>query len=359
MNNKVLIAIATNSAGGAERAVSYIANFLSKYKYDVYLVNSDNDSSFYQISNSVNVIKLNCDKGNKYLKNIRLFFKIRSLISELRPKFALAFLIKMEVPVILNSMYYNIPVFTSVRNDPEVYDRFTNVFRKIFYPYVNGVVFQSLSASEHNSFNNLNKKVVIRNMLGEQYCNLNGIVSAENRRKKIISVGRLTQQKNQSLLIRAFAIVSKYFPDYTLEIYGTGEEETRLRELINDLKINEKIQLLGNCKDIILKCQDYSLFVLPSNYEGFPNVLVEAMACGIPVISTDFPSGVARELIVDDSYGFVIERDNVAKLAEKIIYVLSNSDRAQMMAINSLYVRDVLSPGLICKQWQDFIETNI
>lgn len=111
------------------------------------------------------------------------------------------------------------------------------------------------------------------------------------RENVIVAAGRLAPQKNFSLLIKAFARFNKHHPEYTLRIYGEGELREELTNLTNSLQIAEKVELPGRSVSLLQEMNSAAMFVLTSDYEGMPNVLLEAMCMGMPVISTDCPSG--------------------------------------------------------------------
>ena len=359
MSKKVLIAISTNGPGGAERAASYLANYFASEGYIVFFVNSDANSCFYNLDNRVKIIKLDCDNKGKIKNNLRLFARIRSLIKKTKPDFCIPFLIKMELPVILSCVRYRIPFFTSVRNDPSQYDLFTRLFRKIYFKKANGVIFQSKKAMAHKDFSSLERKTVISNMIGPQYSSFINYSIGSKRSRRIFTVGRLCKQKNQALLIDAFEKIADSISDFQLHIYGTGDLKEYLENKIIKDGYQNTIFLDGNVNDAIILNSDASLFVLPSNFEGFPNVLVEAMSCGIPVISTNFPSGVAEEIIIDGINGKLVPTQDIDALSKAMLFMINNPENADIMAKNALKVKEDLSVNKICSQWKFFIETQL
>lgn len=141
----------------------------------------------------------------------------------------------------------------------------------------------------------------------------------------IISVGNLRQPKGFPYLLDALKIVNKKKTVYLI-IIGKGKEEKRLKEMAKDMGINERVDFLGFKKNPFKYIANVDLFVLSSLWEGFPNVLLEAMACQTPVISTDAPYGPA-EIIEDNINGYLVPAADSARLAEKILYVLENLDK--------------------------------
>ena len=167
------------------------------------------------------------------------------------------------------------------------------------------------------------------------------------------------KQKNQQLLIKAFSQIANEFEGYQLHIYGQGELKQELEKLINDLGLENKVFLKGVMKNAIMENRDASLFVMSSDYEGFPNTLVEAMANGIPSISTDFNTKSARELFKDESCGWLVNVSDENDLAQKMRLVLSDESDLNDKSKNGLYVRDMLNSNKICDQWLEEIRMAI
>ena len=180
-----------------------------------------------------------------------------------------------------------------------------------------------------------------------------------NRKKKIIAAGRLSPQKNYELLIRAFNRICNCFPEYRVEIYGEGPEKDSLEKLIQELGLQSKIILMGTKLNVIKEEAAASLYVMSSDYEGFPNALAEAMASGLPVISTDFPSGVAHEIIEDGKNGYVVPLGDEEKLAEAMKKILSNSELQEIMSKNNEGIREQLSEAQVYKVWKELFEKLI
>lgn len=151
-------------------------------------------------------------------------------------------------------------------------------------------------------------------------------ISQLAKNEYILSVGRLSKQKNQRLLIHAHKNVMKKKPNLYLFLAGSGPEEKLLREEANALGLNNKIKFLGVCNqsELALLYKNASLFVLPSKWEGFGNVLVEALYYGCPVVSSDCPSGPS-EIIQSDEHGQLFKVNSLTDLTAKIKLSLSKS----------------------------------
>ena len=166
--------------------------------------------------------------------------------------------------------------------------------------------------------------------------------------KKIIGVGRLVRQKNFLSLIRAFRMVVLHHPDWILEIYGDGHERQMLQKTIDELKLNDNIFLRGHRIQIEEKMSRAYCLVLSSIYEGFGMILIEAMSCGLPVVSYDCPCG-PKDIVTDGVDGFLVPTGNERMLAEKICFLIEHPDiysamREAARAKSRKYNTDIIIP---------------
>ena len=175
------------------------------------------------------------------------------------------------------------------------------------------------------------------------------------RKKKIVCTARLSPEKNQAFLIKTFALIKDKYPEYKLEIYGEGPCRNDLQKLIDDLNVNSCVRLMGRKHDIIKYIQDASVFVLPSNSEGMPNALLEAMALGIPCISTDCPIGGPADIIDDGVNGILIPMNDQNALIEAIDKIISNQIFANKLSKNASLVTSKFDTDIICKEWGEYL----
>ena len=173
-------------------------------------------------------------------------------------------------------------------------------------------------------------------------------------KRRVVSVGRLDKQKNFPLIIKSFAKLPDKFDEYILDIYGEGPERPYLQSLIDDEKMSDRITLCGAKQNLLSQINDADLFVLPSNYEGFPNALLEAMAIGLPVISTDFSTGIARELVLPEN-GRVVPVCDEEKMTEALCELLEDGELREKMGKNNREkCKEFYIPEIIQK-WKDAI----
>lgn len=178
---------------------------------------------------------------------------------------------------------------------------------------------------------------------------------AQERSNEIVAAGRLNNQKNFSILIRAFSKLATRFPEHKLVIYGEGEKRNELFQLIKEKQLSERIFLPGNVEDIGDKMRKACMFVLSSDFEGMPNALMEAMALGLPCISTDCPVGGPRFLIDSGENGILIPTGNEEALVNAMEQILRDPREADVMGKKAHAIIDKCNPNRVYKQWEMFV----
>ena len=168
--------------------------------------------------------------------------------------------------------------------------------------------------------------------------------------KKVISVGRLAAPKNYASLIRAFKNVADKHPDWILEIYGDGPQEVELKSLITRLNLEKHVFLKGfssNVKEVMINA---SIFTLSSVFEGFGLVIVEAMACGLPVVSYACPCG-PKDIITEGKDGFLVNVNDEVTLANKINILIENEELRKQMSNAAKIKADQYNIENITSMW--------
>ena len=269
----------------------------------------------------------------------------------------LTFLPKLSSFIFAQKRFIKCPVILAERADPNTFCNSSKKNKKIFeqyYPKADGYIFQTEDAREYYRTHGINveNSVVIPNAINPEFIRPQ---YQGKRRKVIVGAGRLTEQKNFTLLINAFAEVGKTYPEYELEIYGEGPLKN---DLINEAKvlgIAEKVKFQGYVKNLGDRIQDAAMFVLSSNFEGMPNALIEAMALGMPVISTDCPAGGSKFLIKNKKNGLLVPTNDINAMVDAISYILKDSKKAKEMAQLAYNVGDELQFDKVYDKWNEFI----
>ncbi len=176
----------------------------------------------------------------------------------------------------------------------------------------------------------------------------------ERRRSRIVGVGRLSPEKGFDLLIRAFARLSPWYPEWTLQILGEGPQRRVLEQLADSLGVRNRVQLAGWTDGPQAALLQASAFVLPSRYEGFPNALLEAMACGLPCVASDCESGPA-EIIRDGVDGLLVPPEDVDALAEALRQLVSDQAHRARLGRRAEEVVSRFSPDAFFARWDDVL----
>jgi glycosyltransferase involved in cell wall biosynthesis len=168
--------------------------------------------------------------------------------------------------------------------------------------------------------------------------------------RRIVALGRLSHEKGFDLLLDAFARVAAQHPDWTLEILGDGEQRAHLERQLVDLQLQTRVRLAGWVESPLRRLQAAGLFVLPSRYEGFPNALLEAMACGLPVVSFACESG-PQEIIRHEVDGVLVPPADVPALAAALGRLMSEAATRERLGRRAVEVVSRFSEREFFQRW--------
>ncbi|MBI0577479.1 glycosyltransferase [Neobacillus cucumis] len=321
---KYLFVTNSLSSGGAERVVSILANGIAEEGYDVHLILYERVKNEYPISDKVKLHLLPKRNGeNKIKYNTHKFLKMRKMIYEISPDIIIPFLPDQVNHFFLASRFMKIPFIFTVRNNPFLYpeSKKMRLVGKMVALLSTGIFLQTKEQTEFFPKFAREKIFVVPNPVS------NDLIGCNYQKRKsiaeIATFGRLSAQKNQRLLIHAFERVYKTNKSIRLSLYGAGEEENNLEVLVKSLGIDDVVTFKGRVSNVGDALMSTDLFVLSSNYEGMPNALMEAMAVGLPCISTDCPTG-PRDLIQNKENGILIKSNNIDELVSAINYCVEN-----------------------------------
>lgn len=353
--DKIKICFLINSlgTGGAERTVTYLANDFTSKGYDIDIV-IYGDKGIYSLDPKINLFNIYQSKGKK-----NLFSKGYSIVKRI---IEFRKYVKTNNPDVIFCMLYNSVIYTyfvnkvvisSERSNPMYASSFEKKIKNMLFNKANGVIFQTERAKLFYSKKIQNKSIVIPNAVGNM--DAYGIDYEGERRKTIVAIGSLKAEKDYKTLINAFSIVHSKHPDYKLEIYGEGLLKNELISLTDNLKLNNCVDFKGKQKDVLHQVKDASCYVLSSISEGMPNALMEAMAIGLPCVSTDCPNGPS-ELIIDGYNGLLVPIQDSILLSEAICKMIENQDFAEQCSLNAKKIKETNSINNISQRYLNFIE---
>ncbi len=342
---KIIMVTAGMSGGGTERVIAVLANYMAKKDCDVMIVMTSRDEVVYELQNRVQVLSIGGSTGGSLLKRIKRVCNLRKLFRQDKEQIIVSFGTETNLFSLLAGIGLKNRVIVSERNDPNQcsYPRLRNVV----YRMADGLVFQTEEARSCFPKKIAGRGCVIPNPLAEK---MEPDLKRE-RNREVVTVGRLEPQKNHALLLRAFCGFVEFYPDYRLVLYGKGYLEKELKALAKELQIEEKVFFAGFAENVKEKIQNAAMFVLSSDYEGVSNSLMEAMALGLPVISTDCPIGGSAMLIEDKVNGLLIPVGDEKALTDAMKYMAEDISRAEKIGKKAEYVREKYSVEQICEKW--------
>lgn len=345
-----------HGSGGAERQIIMLANALSEKGHEVHFAILAENKSKYGIADKVIVHDLTNVEAAKENKILNRFHALKKMLNELQPDISIHYWLQSAYFCTLMGKLVSGKVIYSERGDPgdAEYKGALGIVRNLAFKRIDGFVFQSEGARDYFKESVKRRSVVIHNSVSipeDKY-----LKPCESREKKIVNVGRFHPQKNQKLLIDAFYNIAAEFPEYTLEIYGDGELREELQTQIDALGLTERVLLKGTTKNILDYVYTASLFVLTSDYEGMPNALMEAMAIGVPCISTDCRPGGARTLIENGTNGWITPVCDKKELAKRMTAVLHCPQNAEEVALKATKIRDTHTSKTVFCAWEKFLE---
>lgn len=362
---KIVFHIHNLNKGGAERVVVTLAERFSLDGNEVVIITEEHNKDEYSLSDKVRRISFDREEGSsgllsrmKELKSRR--DELRKALKSEKPDIVIAFARSASYRAV-SAANGICPVIVSVRNDPkrDYVGTMNKLFIKMYLNKADYCVFQTEEARSFFDEKLQRKSSVIFNPINEKYCH---IPMADKRRKNIVTVGRIAKQKNQLLLLRAFEKLQKTFNDYQLLIYGKDSSDGTLEELSNfirEKKMENAVRFMGTTDSLEKEIFDASLFVLPSDYEGMPNSLMEAMALGIPCISTDCHCGGPASLIQSGQNGILIPVGDAERLAEEMKRLLSDAEEARRLGENGRVIGKTANTETIFAEWKKVVEKII
>jgi GalNAc-alpha-(1->4)-GalNAc-alpha-(1->3)-diNAcBac-PP-undecaprenol alpha-1,4-N-acetyl-D-galactosaminyltransferase len=359
----ILLVISTLGAGGAERVLSTMANYWHERDHVVTVVTIDSpESDFYRLREGIHRVSLGLKRDSKTIwdalrNNLQRTAALRKVFVRVNPDVIISFVDTANILTLLASIKLNIPVVVSERIDPRHHaiGKSWDLMRCAIYPLASAVVVQTRDVCEWLQANMPRARVIsIPNFVREAAPRtLSGYALPSN--KTILAIGRLSPQKDFRTLIQAFAQCTGEFPEWHLVIFGEGSERDNLLAIAAECGVTEKVYLPGLIDEPMDVLPKAEIFVLSSRYEGFPNVLLEAMVCGTAVISTDCPSG-PRDIVVHDKNGLLISPGNVAEMANAMKRLMGDGGTRKRLGASALEVRQRYAISKILEEWENLLQ---
>lgn len=351
------------NSGGAERVISNMANYWAAKGWEINLLTFDDNSkkTFYDLDPKISHIPLGIAgySPNPIMgiwNNLTRIQSLRTVIIKSKPNVVISFMNQTNEIVLLATRWLNVPVVVSERNDPasQTTGKIWEQLRQWTYPLADRIVVQTKRAGDYFS-SKLQKRIcVIPNpvLLPPDEQEISDKLSSGKR--SLIAMGRLVPQKGFDMLLEAMAKLKDRYPEWTLTILGEGELRSQLESLRNELGLGDRVHLLGRVKNPHVFLKQADIFIMSSRFEGFPNALCEAMACGLPVISTDCPNG-PREIIRDGVDGILVPNEDVSALAAAMERLMYDEKERQSLADRATEVTERFGLEKVMLMWESLI----
>lgn len=356
---KIAFYIGSLNKGGAERVFVNLADFFQQQGYQVVMVTQYQREEEYTLPEGIERVISDITPeettGSRIRNFSRRFRKLRNIWKLEKPNLVLSCVGKNNFMTIATTAFTKTkPVVSVVGEAKEEYPgRLMRGLANFLFPFASGVILQTERSRFFFSRRIQKTAVILPNSLNPLF--LRPRYTGE-REKRIVTVGRMDANKNQEMMIRAFAKLADKYPEYTLTIYGDGELRGYLQNIIEESGLNERVFLPGVIPDIADKIEKAALFLLTSYSEGVSNALMEAMALGLPVIATDVPSGGTGELIHHKENGWIIPPGNQSALEEAMDVLLSDNVLSEQLGVNAAKLQERLAPERVNAMWKTYFE---
>ena len=356
---KILLLNVNLGYGGAEKMLAFVANTLSQQdNMEVTFLTYRENNAYQVLNDKVTREHLQLEaKGGTALGAIKTILALHKYIKKNQFDVAIAFLTPSQLRLVPASWFTETKVLLSQRADP--FNRGNTLKRKILtflntsiFARADYFVFQTEQAKSFYSKRVQRKACVIPNPIHP----LVRTMQREGKyiEKRFVTVSRLElKQKRQDLIIDAFKKFNVEYPEYVLELFGSGPDEDYIQSLIAG---DSRIRMCGVTRNVTESIQNATAFVFASDYEGIPNALMEAMSLGLPCVSTDCSPGGAALLIKNGENGYLVECGNSEQLYLAMKNIVENQERAEVMGKNAMNINQIFSEDAIAQQWIDAIE---
>jgi GalNAc-alpha-(1->4)-GalNAc-alpha-(1->3)-diNAcBac-PP-undecaprenol alpha-1,4-N-acetyl-D-galactosaminyltransferase len=367
---RITLVIASLAGGGAERVVTTLTRgFINAGQIISVITLFGRETDFFALPDGAQRLALGLGQNSRTIgqairNNARRAQALRRAIRSTAPDVVISFVDQTNILVLLSLWGTSIPVLVTEHNasSADCGGKLWEMLRRCVYPFATALVSVSEGVDRQFRWMPKKKRWVIYNPLAYGDSGSAGDsplpTTFSNTQRHLIAMGRLAQQKGFDLLIDAFARIADAHSDWDLHILGEGEKRAELTALISKLNLEKRVFLTGRIPHPFPILRHADLFVLSSRWEGFAIVLIEAMACGLPVLSFDCLSG-PREIIRHQTDGLLVPAEDVGGLAEAMDHLMSDEKERRRLASNTQEGSQRFGIDGVIAQWQNLLDRVI
>ena len=356
MKSKILFFCPSLIAGGLERVLSVLSSPIADYYDEVIFITWYDRPIFYKIDKRVTVV---C--AEKQCGSVRCFRKMRWLrtyVKNVQPDVLFSFSSPFSMIALVSLLGIKTKVVVAERNDPACFrwGYVAKILRNLLFLKAHGILVQTETSRMHLWKPLLMKSVIIPNplLIDSEYV---GVAKYIDCNHIIVTASRLVPQKRIDLLISVFADFLKTHPDYKLYIFGEGAERDKLMKLISDYELTKEVLFKGTVSNLWDWYKEAEMFVIASEYEGMSNALLEAMAVGLPCISTKV-SG-ALDVIIDGSNGLLVDINDRDTLLAAMTILADKNELRECIGKKACHIVDELDVTKVAGLWINYIDNII
>jgi len=360
---RLTLVIASLGRGGAERAACVLASAWAAGGNEVTLITLvRDDAPAYSLHPSVRLQQLRVVSGPaknlvhgmfRQLKCVRI---LRQALIASSPDLIVSFMNVSNIVTLLAARGLRAPVIITEHTDPVHYIGWQwQILRRFVYRRAAALVCMTKPVVQWFEKRMKVKGVVIPNPIEAVPLRADISPLPDKRQKTAVAMGRLSREKGFDLLLDAFSRIAARHPDWQLKILGDGPLRSDLLSQADKLKLSDRVQFTGSVSDPYPLLAGSDLFVFSSRFEGFGNALCEAMACGLPVISFDCPSG-PREIIRDGVDGLLVPAANIAALAATMDRLMLNPQERARLASRAPEITERFGLKPVLALWTQLFE---
>jgi len=352
-------------SGGAEKHLVRLINALAnKSNLELTLIVTVAGGNYESLLNpTIRLIPLLNQSGSYTASMVKAFLLLKKQIKEIQPDLIFSIQDGPNVVMLMRTFFSEIPVIIGVQNNPIIDLNRTPITKAIkwiatkLYPRAKHMI--ALSAGVASDYLHLVPKLqgklsVVPNVGWPENVKTKEDVVCK-KPIQLLAVGRLEEQKDYATFFNALALLKQKNQSFKLTILGRGAKEEELKDLRKELNLEDEIVFKGFTSDVSTYFYNSDIFVLSSKWEGFGNVIVEAMAHGLPVISSDCPHGPS-EIIENRKNGLLFEVGNALQLSEYIQELTENELLRKELMVNGLERANMFKPEKIAEKYYEIFD---